>query len=167
MTLTPSGVACRLGLGELVTLAVSYSLMPPSARPERLTRAQLSFTKAIVGNTGREVPPVARRPVVAVYHAWVHNSAAKRIRPIAGTNQIRAPTGARSSARWSETPATAFFCEVPVANCPPRKNVGSQTGRNAGVSSSGAAQESNLPSLGLPDLTGFEASACWSSRPAG
>ena len=34
----------------------------------------------------------------------------------------------------------------------------------AGVSSSGAAQESNLPSLGLPDLTGFEASACWSSR---
>jgi hypothetical protein len=28
--------------------------------------------------------------------------------------------------------------------------------RCAGVSSSGAAQESNLPSLGLPDLTGFE-----------
>jgi hypothetical protein len=26
----------------------------------------------------------------------------------------------------------------------------------AGTSSSGAAQESNLPSLGLPDLTGFE-----------
>ena len=37
----------------------------------------------------------------------------------------------------------------------------------AGSSSSGAAQESNLPSLGLPALTGFEASACWSCRPAG
>ena len=36
-------------------------------------------------------------------------------------------------------------------NAPP-----AQIARGAGVSSSGAAQESNLPSLGLPDLTGFE-----------
>jgi hypothetical protein len=30
-----------------------------------------------------------------------------------------------------------------------------------GFFASGAAQESNLPSRGLPDLTGFEASVCW------
>jgi hypothetical protein len=57
MTLTPPGVACRLGPGQLVTLAVFLPSQPPSgARPERLTRVRLTFAKAIVGN-GAEGPP--------------------------------------------------------------------------------------------------------------
>jgi hypothetical protein len=65
--------------------------------------------------------------------------------------------GARSSARWSETPASGVFCEITVANSIQGKHARSaRTAGCAGVSASGAAQESNLPSLGLPDLTGFE-----------
>ena len=143
MTLTPPGVACRLGPGELVTLAVSYPLMPPSGARPRLTHGQLTFAKAIVG-TGRKVPPAARRavaycsehrlqtrrPACAIVCAIVRNACKRRF------PQNRACKSRRG----------------PIIRSP-------RTGACAGVSASGAAQESNLPSPGLPDLTGSEASA--------
>ena len=71
VTLTPPGVACRLGPGELVTLAVfllshaTHRRAPgaPDARAAHLRQGDRR-------KHGAEVPPVARRPVVAVYHAW-------------------------------------------------------------------------------------------------